>query len=116
PKASMPPLWLANGCVSLRMSRFVDVLTTFGFEDETRYSRITVLPTVFVKFTYSLWLVLKPGWKARPRRPCSDPLLTSLEMFRNAVDRTTPFFWRILILPVFSTMKVRPLPSFALVA
>src|SRR6266550_3308138 len=100
----MPPLWLENGCAIFRICRFVDVLTTFGFEVDARYSRMIVSPARFVKFTYSLWLVLKFGWNARPRRPCSDPLLTWLEMFRNGVDRTTPFF-RILILPVFSTMK-----------
>ena len=67
------------------------VATTFEFVLATRYSRITVFPFTSVKSTYSLWLVLKLGWNARPSRPCSVPPLTWLAMFRNGVARIAPF-------------------------
>src|SRR6185436_4265519 len=97
------------------MRRFVEVSTTLGFEAETRYSRMTVSPSLRVKFTYSFRFVLKLGWNASPSSPCSEPLLTLPEMFRNGVESTLPLFW-ILIRPVCSTMNSRPLPSGAVVA
>jgi hypothetical protein len=86
----MPPLWLAYGWAIRRIVRAVLVATTFGFVLDTRYSRMTVLPFRSVKSTYSLWFVLNFGWKARPRRPCSPPLLTWLPIDRNGVARIAP--------------------------
>src|SRR6476646_4369195 len=105
-----PPLWFAYGWAMRMINRFDDGSTMFGLVAETRYSRMTVAPSRRVKSTYSFRLDLKFGWNASPRRPCSGPRLTLLEMFRNGVLSSLPLFW-ILILPVFSTMKTRPLPS-----